>query len=118
MHAHLVFLTRKRGAVFSKRHLSDLERLLRRVCRGFGAQLVEFEGQPDHVRLLVSYPPTLAVSRLVNSLKGASSHRLRRQHANLAAACGDGGLWSRSYFASGGDAAPVAAMSSFVCDNE
>jgi putative transposase len=44
-----------------------------------GAQLKEFDGGDDHVHLLVAYPPKLAVSRLVNSLKLVSSRLLRKR---------------------------------------
>jgi putative transposase len=33
---------------------------------------VEFDGEGDHVHLLVNYPPKVSVSSLVNSLKGVS----------------------------------------------
>ena len=47
--------------------------------RRFGAELREFNGETDHVHLLVHYPPNLALSVLVNRLKGVSSRRLRQQ---------------------------------------
>jgi putative transposase len=62
------------------------------------------DGADDHVHLLVAYPPTVAVARLVNSLKGVSSRRLRaryrvRTHREH--------LWSPSYLAaSAGSVAP------------
>ena len=40
------------------------------VCADFEAELVEMDGEPDHVHLLINYPPKLAISSLVNSLKG------------------------------------------------
>lgn len=43
------------------------------TCTDFGAQLIEMDGEDDHVHLLVEYPPKVAVSGLVNSLKGVSS---------------------------------------------
>ncbi|OKX13188.1 hypothetical protein AWP93_13125, partial [Escherichia coli] len=42
------------------------------VCADFEAELVEMDGEPDHVHLLINYPPKLAISSLVNSLKGVS----------------------------------------------
>jgi REP element-mobilizing transposase RayT len=45
------------------------------VCNKFDAQLVEFDGEKDHVHLLVLYPPRVAISTLVNSLKGVSLFR-------------------------------------------
>jgi len=49
------------------------------VCKDFEAELVEFNGEKDHVHLLVNYPPKVAVSNLVNSLKGVSLRLLRKK---------------------------------------
>jgi len=50
------------------------------VCNDFEAGLVEFDGERNHVHLLVNYPPKVSVSRMVNSLKGVSSRLLKKQH--------------------------------------
>ena len=44
------------------------------LCAETGAELREFNGENDHVHLLVHYPPKLPVSTLVNRLKGVSAH--------------------------------------------
>ena len=100
LHAHLVFVTRCRGRIFSGRHLQTLERLFRKVCEDFEAELVGFEGGSDHVRLAVRYPPKVALARLVNSLKGASSRKLKQHHPELIrSAYLKNALWSPSYYA-------------------
>jgi putative transposase len=43
------------------------------ICRDFAARVVEANGKDDQVHLLVEYPPKVAISKLVNSLKGVSS---------------------------------------------
>ena len=73
MHVHLVFVTKYRHPVFTARHLERMEQIMRNVCAIFRAELAEFSGEAEHVHLLVNYPPTVAISRLVNSLKGVSS---------------------------------------------
>ena len=70
MHVHLVFVTKYRRNVFTKQILEDLRKVFVSVCTDFEAHLVEFEGEGDHVHLLVEYPPKMAISKLVNSLKG------------------------------------------------
>jgi putative transposase len=52
---------------------------MREACADFGAELREFNGQADHVHLLVHYPPRVALSRLAGSLKGVSARRLRQE---------------------------------------
>ena len=77
-----------------------LAEIMRDVCADFGAELAEFNGEPGHVHLLVNFPPTVAISRLVNSLKGVSSPRLRREFPDLRQHYWRARrLWSGSYFA-------------------
>ena len=83
MHVHLVFVTKFRHKVFGDRHLSRIEQIMRDVCADFEAELVEFNGENNHVHLLVNFPPKVAVSKLVNSLKGDSSRRLRQEFPDL-----------------------------------
>jgi REP element-mobilizing transposase RayT len=75
MHVHLVFVTKYRPEVFTKEILVDLRNIFAGVCNDFKSELVEFDGEHDHVHLLVNYHPKVAVSNLVNSLKGVSSRR-------------------------------------------
>nr|WP_267901589.1 IS200/IS605 family transposase [Micromonospora musae] len=56
---------------------------MRDVCADFEAELVEFNGENNHVHLLVNHPPKVAVARLVNSLEGVSSGRLRQEFPDL-----------------------------------
>ncbi len=57
-------------------------------------------GETNHVHLLVNFPPKVALSRLVNSLKGVSSRRLRQEFPELARHHHRANqLWSTSYFA-------------------
>ena len=55
MHVHLVFVTKYRREVFTKEILEDLRNLFAGVCKDFEAELVEFDGEDDHVHLLVNY---------------------------------------------------------------
>jgi putative transposase len=77
MHVHLVFVTKFRHRVFTDAHLRRMEEIMRSVCTDFECDLVEFNGADNHVHLLVNFPPKVAVTKLVNSLKGVSSRRLR-----------------------------------------
>jgi len=99
LHAHLVFVTKYRRHVFNKQMLDFLMKTFSDICQNFDAELVEFEGEEDHVHLLVNYPPKVALSKLVNSLKGVSSRLLRvtfKQH--IAKYYWKNVFWSPSYF--------------------
>jgi putative transposase len=60
-----------------------MAQIMRDVCADFGAELAEFTREPEHVQLLVTFPPTVAISRLPNSLIGISSLRLRQELPDL-----------------------------------
>jgi len=83
LHAHLVFVTKYRHKVFTDRHLTRLEEIMRAICADFESELVEFNGETNHVHLLVNFPPKVAISKLVNSLKGVSSRRMRQEFPEL-----------------------------------
>lgn len=100
LHVHLVFVTKSRADVFTPPMLTACENTMRAVCENFGAILEEFNGETDRVHLLVTYPATVTVSSLVNSLKGVSSRILRRDYGpQLVPYLQSGHLWSRSYYA-------------------
>jgi REP element-mobilizing transposase RayT len=54
-----------------------------KVCADFEAQLVEMNGEAEHVHLLINYPPKHSISTLVNSLKGVSSRLLRIERPDI-----------------------------------
>lgn len=85
LHVHLVFVARYRRKIFSPAHYVSMGEIFAKVCADFGAVLVETDGEKDHVHLLVNYPPTVSVSKLVNSLKGVSSRLLRKTPGDRAA---------------------------------
>ena len=85
-----------------------------KVCIDFGSILVEMDGAQDHVHLLVNYPPKVAIARLVNSLKGVSSRRLKQQYAALKQYYWKGALWSPSYFAGSCGGAPLETVKQYI----
>lgn len=70
MHIHLLFVAKCRRKIFDQEAIERLHGYFASVCADFDVELVEMDGEGDHVHLLVNYPPKLAVSTLVNSLKG------------------------------------------------
>lgn len=111
LHAYLVFVTKCRRNVLTHDMLTDMETIMRDVCQDFDATLMEFNGEDDHVHLLVSYPPKVALSTLINSLKGVSSRRLRakydiKTHRNH--------LWSPSYYAASSGEATLETLRQYI----
>lgn len=115
MHAHLVFVTKYRHPVFTSTHLDRLGEIFRDVCSDFEAELAEFNGEANHVHLLVHFPPKVTLSKLVNSLKGVSSRLLRKEFEDLRVAYWRGvRLWSGSYFAGSVGGAPLEVLRDYI----
>ena len=115
IHVHLVFVTKYRRGVFNEEILNDLHVIFKSVCTDFEAELVEFNGEDDHVHLLVNYPPKISVSSLVNSLKGVSSRLIRKKnYPNLRNKLWGNSLWSPSYFAGSCGGAPISILREYI----
>ena len=89
MHVHLVFVTKYRRDVFTKAILNDLQEIFASVCADFEAELVAFDGEDDHVHLLVNYP-------------------------NIKKKLWKGALWSPSYFAGSCGGAPIEIIRQYI----
>ncbi len=53
---------------------------------------------PDHIHMLVSAPPELSPSKLVQYIKGRSSRRLQEEFPDLRKRFWGQHLWGRGYF--------------------
>ena len=114
LHVHLVFVTKYRKKVFTDEILKDLEVIFKDVCQNFETELVEMNGETEHIHLLLNYPPKASISKLVNSLKGVSSKLIRKQYPELKKSYWKGGLWSPSYFASSCGGPPLSIIKQYI----
>ena len=66
------------------------------------------------VHMLVEYPPTVQLSKLVNNLKAVTSRRLRNEFLDLREAYNKPVLWSRSYFVGSCGGAPLEVVKRYI----
>ena len=119
IHVHLVFVTKYRQKIFDQDAIEKWRGYFASVCADFDVELVEMDGERDHVHLLINYPPKLAISNLVNSLKGVSSRLLRRDRPDIAQRdYYKGVLWSPSYFAGSCGGAPISIIRQYIKQQE
>lgn len=114
LHAHLVFVTKYRRKVFTDEMLTRLEQILKGVCDEFEVVLKEFNGEQDHVHVLIEYPPKVQLSKLINSLKGVSSRLLRKEYPVIQRYLWKGALWSPSYFAGSCGGASLDVLTQYI----
>lgn len=108
---HLVCVTKYRRKIFTSESLENIEETFRSVAGKMNFDIKEFNGEKDHVHILIEYPPKLSVSKIVNSLKGASSRRYR----SAGYLCpSEKSLWSPSYFATSVGGAPLEVIKQYI----
>lgn len=115
LHAHLVFTPKYRRKVITGRVEHLLCASFAEVCAKFEATLIECNDDGDHIHLLVDYPPKVALSALVNSLKGVSSRRVRQQNwPEVKRALRGDHFWSPSYCVVSCGGAPIAIVREYI----
>ena len=114
LHVHLVFITKYRKKVLADNHRQYFKEVVAEICKDFGAELKECNGEGDHVHMLIQYPPTVQLSKMVNNLKSVTSRRMRANFIDLRAAYNKPVLWSRSYFAGSCGGAPLEILKQYI----
>lgn len=112
---HLVFVTKYRKEVFSSDMLDELHQVFKETCDQMEGELLEFNGENNHVHLLVCAPPKTSVSNLVGKLKGKSSYVLRSKYfEQLKKKLWGDHLWSPSYCAVSCGGAPLEVVKAYI----
>ena len=96
---HIVWITKYRKQILRGEIGKRVRELLRQTSASLDVYIVKGHVAKDHVHLLVSVPPNLAVSDLVKRLKGRSSRLMLEEFGELRKAYWGRHLWARGYFA-------------------
>lgn len=93
-------MTKYRKSILTDELLTELEAVFASILQTRDGELLEFNGEKDHVHLLVSYKPSISVSNLVANLKATSSKTMWRNHDDYIKTtyCNKKVLWTGSYF--------------------
>jgi len=81
IHYHIVFTTKYRRPVITDEMLSFIQETTATLTRNWSGELLEFNGEPDHVHLLISAPPNLDLSLFVGNVKTITSKMVRKRFA-------------------------------------
>ena len=95
---HIIFCPKYRRPVLTKGVDKRLKELVVAMQEEYGYKLIECEVMPDHVHLLLSIPPTIAVTDMISRIKGRTSHILREEFPELTRKLPT--LWTRGKFVS------------------
>lgn len=98
--------------------LQQIREVFQSAAEKLEIDILEMDGEADHVHVLIAYPPKLSVSVLVNNLKSISSRRVRILNTNLRKASNSGELWSHSYFAYSAGGATAEILKTYVASQK
>lgn len=96
---HIVWITKYRKAVITGKIAERTREIIRNVCQQNEVEILSGHVSKDHIHLLVSAPPHLSVSKLVQYIKGNSTHKMQMEYKELNKEYWGRHLWARGYFA-------------------
>lgn len=96
---HLVVVTKYRNKCINQSVMEELKSIAKRLIEGKKGSLIEFNGEEDHIHLLIEFPPQVELAKWINSFKTVSSRLIRKQFKDyLEKYYWKDVFWSRSYF--------------------
>ena len=95
---HIVWITKYRKPAIVGKIAERMRELTRQVCEKNEVEILSGYVSKDHIHLLVSAPPHLSASRLVQYIKGYTSHKLQMEYKELNKQFWGQHLWARGYF--------------------
>lgn len=98
---HLVWVTKYRKQVFTTDEKSSaMKKILKDIAERNGIEIANMEVMPDHVHMMISFPPKMTPASVVKSFKGGSAKQWFIQFPDTKKQLWGGHLWSPSYFMS------------------
>ena len=95
---HIVWITKYCKQILVGVIAERVRELIRGICKEHEVEILKGHVSKDHIHLFVSVPPQLAISKLVQYLKGKSSYKMLMDHKTLSQAFLCRHLWGRGYF--------------------
>lgn len=112
---HLILVTKYRKPCITEEMFQFLKEETIRILKLNEVELIEINYEPDHVHLLISAPPQVQLSKIINSYKSATSRHLRNQYAeHLSKFYWKPYFWSRSYLILSSGGAPIEVIKRYI----
>lgn len=95
-----MLVTKYRRKVINKEILEELVEIVKNLSSKWGTDIVEVNGESDHLHILFSYYPQMQLSKFVNNLKTVTSRLINKNHEEYLKSFywKDSVLWTKSYF--------------------
>ncbi len=94
---HLIWIPKYRKRILTGKVAERTRDLLRQICAEQEVHIITGKVAADHVHMFISYKPQIALSKLVQYLKGGSSRVLFQEFRHLRTQLWGRHLWARGY---------------------
>jgi putative transposase len=98
IHLHLVWVTKYRRKVLTGEVGLRVREVIRQICGDHDVVIMKGHVASDHMHLMVSIPPQVTISRLVQRLKGKTAYKLLGEFPHLRKKFWGRHMWARGYF--------------------
>lgn len=115
---HLVWITKYRRAVLTGQIAQRTRELIRSICKANDVEILAGHVSKDHIHLLVSAPPHVSASKLVQYIKGATSRKLLMEYKELNRQFWGRHLWARGYFAASSGNVTDEIIAEYIRDQD
>lgn len=112
---HLILVTKYRKPCITPEMLEYLTQECHRLLALSEVELLEINGEADHIHLLISAPPQICLAKMINSLKSTTSRLVRKKYADhLAKFYWKPYFWNRSYLILSSGGAPIEVIRRYI----
>ena len=120
LHYHLILTVKYRHRCITAEMLERMRAIFADVCKSWRCELIEFNGEDNHVHLLISGQPSMDLARLVGNLKTVSSRYIRKEFAeHLSQFFWKKMFWNNAYaVVSAGGHASIEQLIEYIQDQD
>jgi putative transposase len=95
---HFVWVTKYRKSILVGPVAVRLRELVREICRTLDIEILQGAVCKDHVHVLLSCPPNISPSKVMQGIKGKSSRKLLMEFQHIQKQYWGRRLWARGFF--------------------
>ena len=117
---HFVFVTHYRKKVLTKPMIERLEQMINQVAQKMSCLVISFDGESDHIHILLDFHPKNSISTVVGCLKSSTARMLKKEFPTEVKKhyWGKASFWSNSYYVASTGGAPIEVLKEYIANQK
>ena len=95
---HIVWTTKYRYKVLNGRIAQRVREIIRQSCNSMDVTIIKGSIGKEHIHMMISCPPSISVSKIVQQIKGKTSRVMLSEYKELKKRYWGQHLWASGYF--------------------